>query len=325
MNPFRLLLAAVLLAAALCVCSFADAQENPQQPKQTIHVSVDRVNVGVIVTDSHGHFVEGLRREDFSVFDNGIEQPLTGFAAIEEPAQVLLLIESGPAVHLLGKNHVRASDTLLNSLSPNDRVAIASYSKSPELLLDFTPDKLTARLALQSLNFTVGFAELNLSSSLASAIDRLAPFPGKKTVVVLSTGIDTSPPEKWQAIQQKLKTSDVRILAVSLSGDFRKPAKGRKLSPQEREDRAFVKQGFAQADQSLHDLAQATGGRVYLPKNEKEFDRAYSEIAQLVRHEYSIAFGPPVKDGQVHTIQVKVNRLGNSVDHRQAYLAPPPR
>jgi len=130
MNPFRLLLAAVLLPAALCVCSFADAQKNPQQPKQTIHVSVDRVNVGVIVTDSHGHFVEGLRREDFRVFDNGIEQPLTGFAAIEEPAQVLLLIESGPAVHLLGKNHVRASDTLLNSLSPNDRVAIAAIRKS---------------------------------------------------------------------------------------------------------------------------------------------------------------------------------------------------
>ncbi len=324
MNSFRLLLAAVLLPAALCVCSFADAQENPQQPKETIRVSVDRVNVGVIVTDSHGQFVEGLRREDFRVFDNGIEQPLTGFAAIEEPAQVLLLIESGPAVHLLGKNHVRASDALLNNLSANDRVAIASYSKEPELLLDFTPDKLTARLTLQSLNFTLGFAELNLSSSLASAIDWLAPSPGKKTVVVLSTGLDTSPSEKWQAIQQKLKTSDVRILAVSLSGDFRKPAKGRKLSPHEREDRAFVKQGFAQADQSLRELAQASGGRVYLPKNEKEFDRAYSEIAQLVRHEYSIAFSPPSNDGQVHTIQVKVKRFWCRVDHRQAYLAPSP-
>jgi VWFA-related protein len=175
------------------------------------------------------------------------------------------------------------------------------------------------------LNFTLGFAELNLSSSLASAIDWLAPFPGKKTVVVLSTGVDTSPPEKWQAIQQKLQASDVRILAVSLSGDFRKPVKGRKLYPQEREDRTFVKQGFAQADQSLHKLSQATGGRVYLPKNEKDFDRAYSEIAQLVRHEYSIAFSPPSNDGQLHAIQVKVKRLWCRVDHRQGYLAPPPQ
>jgi VWFA-related protein len=324
MNSFRLL-AALLFPAVLSVCSFAEAQENPQQPKQTIQVSVDRVNVGVIVTDSRGHFIEGLHREDFRVFDNGIEQPLTGFAAIEEPAQVLFLIESGPAVLFLGKNHLHAADTLINNLSPNDRVAIASYSRGPELLLDFTPDKPTARLALQSLNFMAGFGDLNLSSSLASAVDWLAPFPGKKTVVVLSTGVDTSPPEKWQEIQQKLKLSDVRILAVSLSGDFRKYPKWRKLSPQEREDRAFVKRGFTQADKALHELSEASGGRVYLPRNEKEFDRAYSEIARLVRHEYSIAFSPPLNDGQVHTIQVKVKRFWCRVDHRQAYLAPPPR
>jgi VWFA-related protein len=324
MNSFRLL-AALLFPAVLSVCSFAEAQENPQQPKQTIQVSVDRVNVGVIVTDHSGQFVEGLHREDFRIFDNGIEQPLTGFAAIEEPAQVLFLIESGPAVLFLGKNHLHAADTLINNLSPNDRVAIASYSKDPELLLDFTPDKPMARFALQSLNFMAGFGDLNLSSSLASAIDWLAPFPGKKTVVVLSTGVDTSPPEKWQVIQQKLRTSDVRILAVSLSGDFRKYPKWRKLSPQEREDRAFVKRGFTQADKALHELSEASGGRVYLPRNEKEFDRAYSEIARLVRHEYSIAFSPPLNDGQVHTIQVKVKRFWCRVDHRQAYLAPPPR
>jgi len=211
MNFFRLPAAALLFPAVLCVCSFAEAQENQQQPNQTIRVSVDRVNVGVIVTDRSGHCVEGLRREDFRVLDNGIEQPISGFAAIEEPAQVLFLIESGPAVHLLGKNHVRASDTLLKNLSPNDRVAIASYSKAPELLLDFTPDKPMAEFVLQNLNFTLGFAELNLATSLAAAIDWLAPFPGKKTVVVLSTGVDTSPPERWQGIQQKLKTSDVRI------------------------------------------------------------------------------------------------------------------
>lgn len=323
MKFFRFRAAARLCVVALCTCSFAEAQENQQQPNQTIRVSVDRVNVGVIVTDRGGHFVEGLRREDFSVYDNGIEQPLTGFATIEEPAQVLLLIESGPAVVLLGKSHMRASDTLVKSLSPNDRVAIASYSKDPELLLDFTPDKPTAEYALQNLNFTLGFAELNLSSSLASVIDWLAPLRGKKTVVVLSTGVDTSPPERWQGIEQKLKISDVRILAVSLAGDFRKPLKGRKLSRPEREDRAFVKQGFAQADEALRELAVASGGRVYLPKNEKEFDRAYSEIAQIVRHEYSIAFNPPAKDGQVHAIQVIVKRPGCRVDHRQAYLAPP--
>src|ERR1700758_3857039 len=61
-----------------------------QQTGEPIRVNVDRVNVGVIVTDSHGNFVEGLRREDLHVFDNGVEQPLSDFAAINEPANVVL-------------------------------------------------------------------------------------------------------------------------------------------------------------------------------------------------------------------------------------------
>jgi hypothetical protein len=86
----------------------------------------------------------------------------------------------------------------------------------------------------------------------------------------------------------------------------------------------LVKRVFAQADQSLRALSEATGGRVYFPRNTKEFDRAYAEIAQLVRHEYSLAFAPPSRDGRLHSIEVKVNRSSYRVNHRRAYLAPPP-
>jgi len=55
MNSFRLPQAAALFPAVLWLCPFAEAQDNPQQSKQTIHVSVDRVNVGAIVTNSCGH------------------------------------------------------------------------------------------------------------------------------------------------------------------------------------------------------------------------------------------------------------------------------
>src|SRR5467141_1912763 len=130
MKSFRLLAAALLGAIALCAYSLAEAQENQQQPNQTIRVGVDRVNVGVIVTDSRGHFVAGLRREDFRVFDNGMEQPLTGFAAIEEPAQVLLLIEAGPAVYLLEGGHLQAALSLLDGLSSGDCVAVVKYAES---------------------------------------------------------------------------------------------------------------------------------------------------------------------------------------------------
>ncbi len=315
------------VSAALCVivfgfCASIRAQSDPEEKAPTVRVTVNRVNVGVIVTDRGGKFVEGLRREDFRVLDNGVEQPVSDFLPIAEPAQVLFLVESGPALFFLGKGHFLAANTLLNNLAPADRVAIASYTKDPKLLLDFTPDKPTARRALEGLNFAVGFGDLNLATSLASAIDWLAVLPGKKTIVTLSTGIDTSPASQWPLIEQKLETSDVRILAVSLSGDFRKPIKHKVLSHQEKKDRAFVKQGFAAADHSLRQLSRITGGRVYFPKNQKDFDRAYEEIAQLVRHEYSLAFTPPARDGRLHTIEVQVKGLGRRIDHRQAYLAP---
>jgi len=307
-----------LLLFLLLAPSYAQSQE----PAPPIHVTVNRVNVGVTVTDSTGRFIEGLRREDFQLFDNSIEQPITDFLSIEEPAQLLLLIESGPAVYFLGQGHFRAADTLLTSISPADRVAVAAYSNAPQLLLGFTPDKAAARYALQNLNFNLGFAELNLSASVAATLDWMAPLPGKKTIVLLFTGVDTSPPENWQIIRQNLQTSDVRILAVSLSGDFRKPVKGKKRIKQSRADADLVDESFHKADESLQQLSAATGGRVYFPHNAAEFNHAYAEIAQLVRHEYSLAFAPPAADGQLHSLKVKTKNSSYQVDHRQAYLAP---
>jgi VWFA-related protein len=315
-----------VLLIALFYAPFARSQDqqNSAQSAPVVRVAVSRVEVGVTVTDSHGHFIGGLQRRDFHVFDNGVEQPITDFLSIDEPAQVVLLVESGPAVSLLGANHVRAADSLLTSFAADDRVAIVLYSNTPSLLLDFTPDKNVAREELAQLNFKLGFGDLNLSSSLSTILDWLAPLPQKKTIVLLSTGVDTSPPEYWPAIQEKLQASDTRILSVSLSGDFRKPQKRKKLSPQEREDRSFVKEGFEYADRQLRAVSAATGGRAYFPGNAEEFGQVYEEIGQVVRHEYNLAFVPPSHDGRLHSITVLVRNSRYRLNHRQAYLAPPP-
>src|ERR1700731_758416 len=116
-----------VLFSLLFLTSNSKAQS--QQPTPSIQVTVNRVNVGVTVTDSSGHFISGLHREDFHIFDNHIEQPITDFLSIEEPSQLFLLIESGPAVLFLAKNHLLAADALLATIAPTDRVAIASYSQ----------------------------------------------------------------------------------------------------------------------------------------------------------------------------------------------------
>ena len=334
MKFLRGLPAALLLSAVFCVCPLAVAQENALEPKQTIHVSVERVNVGVIVTDHSGHFVEGLHREDFHVFDNGIEQPLTGFASVEEPAQVLLVIEAGPAVYLLESDHLQAAVALLNGLAKDDRVAVVKYAEMPAVLLDFTADKQAVEAAFGQLRFNLGYGSLNLSTSVLKILESLANVPGKKSIVLLTTGLDTSSSNDSAEAVRRLRMGDVRMLAISLTDGLRNPpltGKRKRPGPSPTQ----TEQRFEQADQLLKRMAEATGGRAYFPRNAKEFKEVYAEIAQLVRHEYSLAFTPAVRDGLVHSMEVRVegtqkltaNTSGSAyrVDCRQAYLAPSPR
>lgn len=301
------------------------SQDAQAPAAQAIQVKVSRVNVGVVVTDAKGKFVEGLPRESFHVFDNATEQPITEFASIEEPGQVLLLIEAGPAAYFLQDANLFAASTMLKGLSAGDRVAIVQYMAAPQAVLDFTADKGAAQFALDSLQFNVGFGDLNLSSSLYTVLDWLAQTPGKKTVVLIASGVDTSPQIAVSALESRLQIADVRILCVSTSGPLRNGKAGGKVKIQQTRDE------FAAADQRLQSIANATGGRAYFPMNGKAFEETYREVAQIVRHEYSLAFAPPAADGAVHQIDVKVNPAnaqgkskepGYRIDHRKAYQAP---
>ena len=316
-----------ILFLAPCAAAQIPVQQSVPNPPQTIAVNVQRVSVGAIVTDAKGKFVEGLRREYFHVFDNGQEQGIADFSPVDEPGQVLLLVETGPAVYLLRDAHVFAADALMNGLSAGDRIAIASYSDVPVGILSFTTDKGAAMDALNGLQFNLGMAQLNLLQSLNTVLDWLEKVPGKKTIVLLSTGVDTSQSAVVQTLQLRLQTGEVRILCLSLSGPVRNGKLGNKQRVQE------MQQAFESADALLGALAENTGGRAYFPKNAKEFQQVYAQIAQLVRHEYSLTFVPPVADGAVHPLQVKVDlpTLSESgkppeyhVDHRKAYIAPKP-
>jgi Ca-activated chloride channel homolog len=335
----RVRLATVVLAALcgfFCQTPPAVAQDgalSQQQSSISIHVSVNRVNVGVIVTDSRGKFVGGLQRESFHVFDDGVEQPITDFASIDQPAQVLMLIEAGPAVYFLESGHIRASHALLEGLSAGDRIAVVKYDTTPQAVLDFTADKRAAENALTNVRYYMGFGNLNLSRSLLTVLGSLAKMDGKKTIVLLSTGFDTSDPREAAMMLDRLKIADVRILAISLGAELRGPApKFKEKNQPPREKVAITEKGFADADQLMRELTEATGGRAFFPNSPKDFVEVYGEIAQLVRHEYSLAFAPPRNDGKIHQIEVRVMAPGTAsteeaatkyaVDHRRAYIAP---
>ena len=306
------------LFALFALPRFVSAQE-PQAP--AIRVEVSRVNVGVIATDSHGKFVEGLQKSDFHIFDNGVEQPIAGFLANDDPAQVILMLECGPSVNLFGAAYVQKADALIRNLAANDGVAIVCYSSAPMVQFELSQDKASARLTLRELNFHMGFADLNLSRGLLAVLDSLRAVPGKKTIVLLSSGVDSSPPQSAGDFHAILSGSEVRVLAISTTRLLVQPAKRHKRSREERASRESLDPMLKEGETTLQNLAAATGGRVYFPKSAKEFDKTYSEIAQLVRHEYNLAFVPQSFDGKLHSLAVTADHA-ERIDHRQAYLAP---
>src|SRR5260221_11326077 len=116
----------------------------------------------------------------------------------------------------------------------------------------------------------------------------------------------------------------LRILEYITSGPLRNGKQGIKVKIQQTQDE------FAAADRRLQAIASLTGGRAYFPMNAKAFQETYKEVAEIVRHEYSLAFALPAADGAFHSIDVKVDRPGAAgkpgtayrVDHRRGDQAP---
>jgi len=316
--PFRLLPYLFFLCILFANAKPCSAQE---QQTPTIRVEVSRVNVGVIATDGDGNFVEGLKQSDFHIFDNGTEQPIAGFLANNDPAQVVLMIECGPSVYFVGKENVRKADALIANLAPYDRVAIVCYSSEATTEFPLNENKAEARMALEELNFSIGSASLDLSRSLLTVFSWLNSVPGKKTVVLLGTGLDSAPPVPAELFRAYLSTVDIRVLAVSTSSQLAQSPKHRKRTKQERASVTALEPMLKEGEATLRGLTEATGGRVYFPKSAKDFERTYLEIAQIVRHEYNLAFVPQTQDGKLHTLEVTAEHA-HRIDHRQAYLAP---
>ena len=298
----------IVFAVVTLVGNEAVAGQEPQkEPLPAIVAWADLVNVEVSVTNSRGDFVAGLRRENIRVLDNGVEQPITHFASIESPVQVLVLVETSPAVYLIHRQHLAAAQALLENLAADDRVAVATYDQSARLAMSFSGDKQALASALAGLRYNLGSAKLNLFDALSAALDWMATSQNKQAIVLLGTGLDTSGEERWQSLTAKLRGSRVVVFPVALGGELRgrREARGKAGSTQESPGQN-PEISFAKADKDLEHIAELTGGQAYFPQEGREFAAIYQQIARRLRNQYSLGFAPPARDGELHRIEVQI-------------------
>jgi Ca-activated chloride channel homolog len=342
------LIAVIALAVASGGALVSRSQEPHPPTGSVIEVSTDLVRVPVTVTGKNSALIGDLQESNFRILEDGNPVAIKFFASTEAPAQVLVLVETGPAVYLIEREHLIAAYSLLGGLAPTDRVALATYDQSARLLLPFTTDKIMLSRAMGGLEYTLGMANLNFYDSVAASLDSLAALPGKRAMVVLSTGLDSTSEDRWNALEAKLRTSDVTIFPVALGGSLRDTDSNQKSSAHKKSKKRSSaaaasdsstpvqpppELSFQRATQALHAIAQLTGGQAFLPSSADDFVRIYKQIAAILRHQYLLAFQPSAHDGHFHTIEVQIldpNSASSSptvrtscrVYARQGYLAP---
>ena len=200
-------------------------QSSPAAKQQPLQVTTEIVKLDATVTDERGEFISGLRQSDFRILDRGAEQPIVFFAPTDAPAQILVMVETSPAVYLIQSDHIAAVYSLARGLAPDDEIALVTYNDAPRTILPFTQDKASLTATLEQIQYTLGFGDLNLFDSISAVLDSLAPATGKKAILLLTTGLDSSPASHWDALVQKLRSSDVVIYPVALGTALRAPAK----------------------------------------------------------------------------------------------------
>ena len=266
---------------------------------------VSIVTVDVAVLDNKGHFIPGIPAGNFRVTEDNVPQPLKGVNLGEAPMTVAMVIEfSNLFQQYYGDTWFQtlaASWGFLESLRPEDYVAVVAYDIRPEILTDFTTDKDKARDAMQRLNIPA-FSESNLYDALTDTADRMSGIEGRKAIVLIASGIDTFSKLNYGETRKKLQEAGVPVYPIGLMQALRIMAESYgALGPIQQMD-------FLQADNAMRTFATETGGIAFFPRFMGEFPTIFQNIHQALRSQYVLTYEPTNKahDGSFRKIKVEL-------------------
>jgi len=279
------------------------AETNAGAP--TFHSEVTAISLSVSVLDNKGRFIPNIPRDRFRVLEDNVPQQIKTFELGEAPMTVCLVIEFSNLFQSYWSETwyqtLSAAYGFLESLKPEDYVAIVAYDMRPEMLSDFSTNKQEAAAALQRLKIP-GFSEANLYDALTDTADRMSGIEGRKSIVLISSGIDTFSKLTFDKTRKSLQNAGVPIYAIGLMQALRQIADARGgLGSIERLD-------FLQADNQLRTFAKETGGQSYFPRFYGEFPNIFRSIAEALRGQYTLTYQPAnlVRNGKFRKIKVEL-------------------
>ena len=315
-----------------------------------IRVNTTLVTIPVSVMDRNGLYAPNLRKEDFRLWEDGIEQNIAFFSSVDKPFSVVLMIDTSGSTRFKLEEIQNAAIAFVNQLHADDRVMVVSFDDRVRVLSEFTSDRYRLHDAIRRTQPGDG-------TKLYDAVDmvinqKLESIPGRKAIVLFTDGVDTTSkhasyestvrdaeeldaliypveyntysdpggPSSWPGSRQgRHSTVDILIgILGGIGGTGGRGGRGGGVGNGSRHD-------YERADRYLHELADRTGARLYNADSSQNLANAFANVAEELRRQYSLGYYPkrPAQAGQRRQIRVRVNQPNLAVRARDSYIFNP--
>ena len=331
----RSLLAATIVAAAAATLT-AQNQEG-----FTFRSGVELINVNATVTDDEGRFVSGLRKEDFTVYEDGVRQEVSQFSNERVPVSLGIVLDSSGSMTPDKMSSARSAIDrfVYDLLGKDDELFFMEFANRPDLVQDWTTDRRAISRAVSRVNPAGGTA---MYDAVADAIPvASAGKHPKKAILVISDGNDTNSSTSVRELRQLIRESEVLVYALGVDGTattFRSGptiqlpmplpfpipgGRGRRLPP-------IIGGGGSSRAQpaervnpdALRQITDDTGGRTEIVRGFGDLDNATARIADELSKQYYLGYASTGdKDGRWHAIRVEVRDRRLTVRARRGYVA----
>jgi Ca-activated chloride channel homolog len=331
----------------LSATSLERSKEEEVGEGDVVRIDTNLVTVPVSVLDRQGRFISDLRREQFSVFENGLEQKIAYFEPTEKPFTVALLLDTSASTFFKLWEIKEAAIAFAKQLRPQDRVLVVTFDRLVMLLTEATNDLEVVTQVIER-NANTGF-----STRLYDAVDlvvkeRLNKIEGRKAIVLFTDGVDTSSYlASYQSTLRDAEELDVLIYPIQYDTSDYMAATNRPSNvtivtnqtnsswpfPSRSSSRVIYSSPTVQgagsnpgdyrlADQYLHQLAYNTGARLFKANDPTQLTEAFSKIAEELRCQYSLGYYPQttLQSGEKRAIKVRVNQPDVAVRAREGYV-----
>jgi Ca-activated chloride channel family protein len=286
------------LFAVWLICAAEAASPPGQAPARgpaQFASGVRLVEVYVTVTDRDGRPMTGLTKQDFTVCDNEQRQAITVFTAGDAGLSVAVALDhsfsmAGEPLQTMKS----ATHTFLDALAPTDRAMLIGIGSTVDLLAPLSTDRAAQHRAVGTLD---AFGSTSLRDAMVTALDRIAPAPGRRALVLLSDGGDRYSQATESDVIDRGRHADVLAYPIALG-------KARTPPP------LFV------------DLAIATGGHSLLVTDPRRLGAMMTSIAQELRQQYLLGYTParpPPERPEWRGLRVSVARNNVTVRARAGY------